>query len=124
MKAKVTLKPGQNGTKKYVTEYGHTLVCVRYRYDAQKRKKYKTVEIIVSELDWDPPQAKYPDGALLGLKIGLKETALQAQVKAVGGRWDKERKVWIVPYGCIRGTRLEKFIVIEIKTNKASGQGL
>jgi hypothetical protein len=45
----------------------------------------------------------------------------QSQVKAVGGRWDKDRKVWIVPYGCIRGTRLEKFIIIVINTIGQNG---
>jgi len=118
MTTRVKLKPGKNGTKKYVTEYGDKLVCVRYRYDAQKRKQYKTVEIIVSETDWIPPPAKYPDSAMVALKIGIRETGLQAQVKAVGGRWDIEKKLWIVPYGCIRGTRLEKFIILEIITSK------
>ena len=113
MTTRVKLKPGQNGTKKYVTQYGDTLVCARYRYDAQKHKQYKTVEIIVSESDWTPPPAKYPDSALVALKIGVRETALQAQVKAVGGRWDIERKLWIVPYGCIKGSKLEKFIYVE-----------
>ena len=87
--------------------------CVRYRYDAHKHKQYKTIEIIVSESDWTPPPAKYPDSTLLTLKIGARETALQAQVKAVGGRWDIERKLWIIPYGCINGTKLEKFIHVE-----------
>lgn len=112
MKTRVKLKPGQHGTKKLVETYGDALVCVRYRYDAQKQKQYKTVEIIVSESDWTPPPAKYLDSTLVALKIGAKETILQSQVKAVGGKWDIERKVWIVPYGCIRGTRLEKFITI------------
>ncbi len=113
MKARSKLRPGQNGTKQYLAQYGDALVCVRYRYDEQKRKQYKTVEIIVSESYWEPPAAKYPDSSLVGLAIGIKETALQSQVKAVGGRWDKDRKLWIVPYGCIRGTRLEKFLVLE-----------
>ena len=124
MKTRVKLKPGQNGTKKHVIQYGEALVCVRYRYDAEKRKQYKTVEIIVSESEWTPPPAKYPDSAFVGLKIGVKETALQAQVKAVGGRWDKEKKEWVVPYGCIRGTRLEKFIIVEIKTADKNGRYL
>jgi hypothetical protein len=116
MTTRVKLKPGQNGTKKYVTQYGDSLVCVRYRYDAQKRKQYKTIEIIVSESDWTPPPAKYPDSAMVALKIGFRETDLQTQVKAVGGRWDKDKKYWIVPYGCIKRTKLEKFIIVEIKS--------
>ena len=113
MKIRARLKPGQKGTKKFVEKYGDALVCVRYRYDGQKRKQYKTVEIIVSESDWTPPAAKYPDSTFVALKIGVKETLLQSQVKAVGGRWDKDRKLWFVPYGCIRNTRLEKFIHVE-----------
>jgi hypothetical protein len=112
MTTRVKLKPGQNGTKSFTEKYGDALVCVRYRYDAQKQKRYKTIEIIVSEADWTPPPPKYPDSTLVALKIGVKETALQTQVKSVGGRWDREQRVWIVPYGCIRGTKLEKFITV------------
>jgi len=117
MKTRVKLKPGQHGTKKQVEQYGDALVCVRYRYDVQRRKQYKTVEIIVSESNWTPPPAKYPASTLVALAIGVRETALQSQVKAVGGRWDPSKKVWIVPYGCIQGTRLERFIVIETKVS-------
>lgn len=113
MKTRAILKPGQNGTKKFVEKYGDTLVCVRYRYDAEKRKQYKTIEIIVSESDWTPPPSRFSDSMLVSLKIGIKETAAQEQVKAVGGRWDREKKFWYVPYGCIAGTKLEKFIYIE-----------
>lgn len=116
MKTRVKLKPGQPGTKKHVKKYGDALVCVRYRYDAEKRKQYKTVEIIVSESEWTPPPAKYPDSTLVALNIGARETTMQSQVKSLGGRWDPSKKLWIVPYGCIRGTRLEKLIVIETKT--------
>lgn len=111
MKTRVILKPGQKGTKRLVEKYGNALFCVRYRYDAEAHKQYKTVEIIVSETEWTPPPARYPDGALVPLKIGIKETALQEQVRAVGGRWNKPHQVWLVPYGCIAGTKLEKLIV-------------
>ncbi len=42
MEVKVTLKPGQNETKHLVEHYGDQLLCVRYRYDKVKRKRYKT----------------------------------------------------------------------------------
>ncbi|MFA7062136.1 MAG: hypothetical protein WC156_15125 [Pedobacter sp.] len=113
MKTRAKLKPGQNGTKKFVEQYGDALVCVRYRYDMATRKQYKTIEIIVSEREWVPPLAKHADGTLVPLKIGIKDTAFQEQVRAVGGRWDREKKLWFVPYGCIAGTKLEKFINIE-----------
>jgi hypothetical protein len=80
-----------------VEQYGDALLCVRYRYDAAKQKQYKTAEIIVSENDWTPPPAKYPDGTLVPLKIGINEIALQNQVRSIGGRWYKEQQVWFVP---------------------------
>ena len=113
MKIRACMKPGQKGTKKFVEKYGDALVCVRYRYDPKKQKQYKTVEIIVSESDWAPPPAKYPDSILVSLKIDARETALRSQVKAVGGRWAPDKKVWVVPYGCIKGTKLERFIYVE-----------
>jgi len=124
MKTRVNLKPGQKGTKRLLEQYGDSLICVRYRYDAETQKQYKTVEIIVSESEWTPPPTKYPDGTLVPLKIGIKETALQEQVRSVGGRWNKEQKVWLVPYGCIAGSKLEKLIVIENTANAKKNEGL
>jgi hypothetical protein len=54
MKVKSTLAPGRKGTKQLTEQYGDQLVCVRYRYDEAKQKRYKTVELIVDEQDWTP----------------------------------------------------------------------
>ena len=54
METRLSLVPGQNGTKKLVTRYGDRLVCVRYRYDAQRKVRHKTVELIVETTPWDP----------------------------------------------------------------------
>jgi len=35
------------------------------------------------------------------------------QARAAGGHWDREKHVWSVRYGCIAGTKLEKFIIVE-----------
>ena len=32
---------------------GDRLLCVRYRYDAEEKRRYKTVELIVEEAAWD-----------------------------------------------------------------------
>jgi hypothetical protein len=124
MKTRVNLKPGQKGTKRLVEQYGDALICVRYRYDEKTHKQYKTVEIIVSESEWTPPAAKYTDSTLVPLKIGINETALQRQVRSVGGRWDKQQKVWLVPYGCITGTKLEKLIAIETSADVKKSESL
>jgi hypothetical protein len=52
MRTRLILKPGHRGSKKLLAEYGERLLCVRYRYDDEKRKRYKTVELIVAESDW------------------------------------------------------------------------
>ena len=47
METRLSLVPGQNGPKKLAARYGERLVCVRYRYDAQRKVRHKTVELIV-----------------------------------------------------------------------------
>jgi hypothetical protein len=39
---RVRLKPGQRGTKHLSKQYGDQLVCVRYRYNENSRKRYTT----------------------------------------------------------------------------------
>ena len=46
METRLTLRPGQNGTRKLVERFGKRLVRVRYRYDTEQRKRYTTVELI------------------------------------------------------------------------------
>jgi len=55
MRTLLHLKPDQKGTNQLLTPYGDRLVCVRYRYDAQRKKRSKIVEFIVVEREWDPP---------------------------------------------------------------------
>ena len=112
MTTRVKLNPGQKGTKKLVQQFGDALYCVRYRYDPLKQKQLKTVELIVSESDWTPPPAKFSASTLVTLSIKYSEKSLQAQVKSLGGKWDPKQRVWVIPYGCITGTNLEKFIIV------------
>lgn len=38
---KRTILAGQPGTKKWIDKYGKDLICVRYKYDPVKQKKFK-----------------------------------------------------------------------------------
>ena len=89
LKTTDSLRPGERGTKRLVAEFGDRLVCVRYRCDATNRKRYKTVELIVTESDWDPPPG--PDD-FVHVRIAWAEDALRQRVKDAGGRW-RPRKV-------------------------------
>jgi hypothetical protein len=82
---------GKPGTKRMVEKYGDKLVCIRYRYDLEKKIKYKTAEIIVDSGFWDGVNE---GKRKLNLRIGFEEYELREKVKAAGGNWNKEKKVW------------------------------
>ena len=96
MQTRLTLKPGQKGTRKLLDLYGPRLVCVRYCYDEQRHKRYKTVELIVEESSWTPPLIE-PE-TLVGVRIAFKEAELQRQVKQAGAKWNSARRVWEMRY--------------------------
>jgi hypothetical protein len=105
LKTRLTLVPGANGTKKLVERYGTRLVCVRYRYDAERRKRIKTVELIEDESPWMPAAAIYL------VKIGYEESSLREKIKEAGGRWSGEKKVWLMTGVAVRRLQLEDRVV-------------
>ena len=58
-RVRLHLKPGQTGTKQLLAPYGDRLVCVRYRYDAQRKKPFKPWGSSSAERDWEPPQPRF-----------------------------------------------------------------
>jgi hypothetical protein len=54
MEMRLSLAPGQYGTRKLLARYGERLVCVRYRYDSARKVRHKTVELIVETIAWAP----------------------------------------------------------------------
>jgi hypothetical protein len=113
MKTQTHLKPGQKGTKQLVEKYGDALVCVRYRYDRKRGVHLKTAELIVRE--WgEKPFARYRDGDIVSVIVAYAEKEVREKLKAAGGRWAPEEKLWRVPYGAIRGdVELEERILRE-----------
>jgi hypothetical protein len=84
------LKPGQKGTKQLVAQYGNRLLCVRYRYDPERCKRLKTIEIIVAERDWAPRRPRLRREQVVGLHVPYADTVTRAQVKQAGGQWHPE----------------------------------
>ena len=98
MRTRLTLRPGDRGTKKLVERYGSRLVCVRYRYDEDTGRRIKTVEWILDEtLDPSiyPPIQPYEPRLI---SVGFHEVELREQVKAAGGRWHPEAVAGSLPY--------------------------
>lgn len=110
MKTRLILKPGQRGTKNHIEKYGDSLQCVRFRYDAKLRQRLKTVELIVERTEWTPPPARYTADALVNLHIEASDMPMRLKVKEAGGRWNRGKRLWLVNYGKIAGTPLEKHI--------------
>lgn len=96
-----------------MTQYGERLVCVRYRYDAVAQLRYKTVELVIEQLPWDPAQRarRRSEGpgrppVLVGLRVHFHEEQLRKRVKDARGRWLPEKRLWVVPIGVARRLRL------------------
>ena len=92
------LKPGQRGTKRLLAEYGDRLVCVRYRYDTKRKKRFKTVELLVAERDWQPRPPRLDGDPVVGLRIAFSDVAVRRVVKQAGAEWNPEQRVWQLPY--------------------------
>jgi hypothetical protein len=88
---------------------------MRYRYDAQRKKRFKTVELIVAERDWEPSPSRLrssPD-TIVALHVPFADRATREQVKQAGGTWDPGRKTWHLPYDRVVGLGLAGRIVDE-----------
>lgn len=107
MRTRLTLAPGLPGTKALVAKYGERLVCVRYRYDAERHKRYKTVELIVDEAPWHPARE------VVLLRLGAEGQAVQTQLEAAGGRWNPQRALWEIERDVAIRLGLEEYIVQE-----------
>lgn len=113
MRIRLKLLPGKKGTKKLLLKYGKQLVCVRYRYDTERKKRYKTVELIVEEVPWTPATDRiktnrvYMD-KIVAVRVEYGETELRDLVRNAGGKWKNEEKVWELPYRKVRELGLQK----------------
>lgn len=93
-----TLLNGQPGTKKWAAKYGQNLLCVRYKYDTERKIKIKTVELKVDEEPWEINHQKIPANKIVGIKVEYGEVQLGKTVRRAGGRWNRLQKVWEMKY--------------------------
>lgn len=87
---RLTLRPGEKGTRALTRQFGDRLVAVRYRYDETRLRRQKTIELIVDESPWIP---RHPSG-LGNVRIAYHETRLRQLAKSAGGKWLPEQKLW------------------------------
>jgi len=113
METRLTLRPGMPGTKKLVARFGDRLVCVRYLYDPERRRRLKTVELVIEAVDWEPrnrrPRRRPHD--LVGVQIGYDEGALRSAVKTAGGIWRPRQRLWELSWEAVRVLGLESRVI-------------
>ncbi len=112
MTATIKLKPGQKGTKNLVAKYGEALLCVRYRYDTQSATRLKTIELIIEKKNWKPATPRFKDETHVPVRIEYTDKALREKAKAAKGKWDPKTHAWYIQYGKIKGTELERLIIL------------
>jgi hypothetical protein len=101
VETRLTLRPGQQGTKKLVERFGACLVRVRYLYDATTGRRLKTVELIVACVPWRPRTrgAGRRDDAIVPVRIAFHETDLRERAKRLGAVWRPVPKIWELRWG-------------------------
>lgn len=120
-----TVKPGKPGTHKWVRRYGDLLVAVRYRYNAPRRARFTTVEVIVDERPWLPGMDLRHELYLVEppvrvlVRVNFQETQLRQKVRQAGGRWDATEKAWELPMETVKQMGLEERVVFKSRPRDA-----
>ncbi len=111
LRTQVSLKPGRPGTKKLLAQYGDQLVRVRHRHDEGTGRTFKTVELIVEEITDRTPARPPSRSRTVSLRVESDEHEIRQAVKAAGGWWNPQNRVWELRYDRIIDLGLEERIV-------------
>jgi len=103
--------PGQSGTKRWMDKYKDSLVCVRYRDDEIGKRRLTTIELIVKSQPLKQKKGLIPKNKIILLRIHLDELHLRNVVKGAGGRWNREKQAWELPYGQAQQLGLENRMI-------------
>ncbi len=106
-----TILPGQPGTKALMNKNEMELVCVRYKYDKPKHRKIKTAEFIIKSWNDERNTLKVPFNKIVHLKVEYGERQIGTLIRAAGGKWNKEKKYWELPYREVKSLGLEERII-------------
>ncbi len=105
MRITKTIKPGATGSRRFLDQWGHQLVAVRYRKDERQQRTLTTIEIIVDERPLIGATHTLQgylarrNHEAIALKIDIDELDLRGKVKAAGARWSYAGKLWVMRYG-------------------------
>jgi len=101
---------------------------VPYRYDAQRKKRFTTVELLVAERDWEPPRPRFVHDQIVGLRVAFADVAVRDRVKQAGRTLNPARRVWQLRCDRVVALGLNSRIVDEPASNTgcpgSSGENL
>lgn len=67
---------------------------------------------------------KFETETLVPVQIAYSETKLKEMAKSMGGRWDPEVRLWYIHYGKIKGTELEKHIILDASMKSKTSESI
>lgn len=113
METRLTLRPGQPGTRKLVQRFGERLIRVRYLYDPESGRRLKTVELVVESVPWKPRvrRPRLRDDDVVYVRIGFHEEDLRARARRLGAIWRQPQKLWEITYRDSKNLGIEDRIV-------------
>ena len=65
--------------------------------------------MILDEKKWIPK--KINKNTIVKVKVDWGETEIARRLKALGGKWNKEGKVWEIPFGKVKELGIESRMV-------------
>ncbi|MGH1471322.1 MAG: hypothetical protein ACRBCS_09025 [Cellvibrionaceae bacterium] len=104
MKVIKTIPAGEQGSLRFLDEWGDMLYAVRYRDDEDRGLILTTVEVVVDErprMSKNRQQKGYLEArsrAAVIVRIGYHEDQVKMKAKAAGARWDPSKKHWVMSY--------------------------
>jgi hypothetical protein len=113
METRFTRRASESRTKKLLARYGESLICVRYRYDPERRLRHKTVELIVESMPWQPRarRGRRRDDDIVAVRIAWDESDLREGAKRLGAVWRPAQKLWEIRWGDAKHLGLEDRLV-------------
>jgi hypothetical protein len=58
----------------------------------------KTIKLIIAEEPWKPSSGKIPPNKIMSIRVKYGEVDVGKQVRAAGGRWNRTKRLWELPY--------------------------
>jgi hypothetical protein len=132
-----TIRPGRDGSKRYLETYGEQLVCVRYRRDREQHRNVVTIELVVDQIPQPRPVAapgpevNLSPNRIVFLKVASYEHQVQQSIRNRGGSYDRDCNRWRLSLGEVQrlglNNRIDRHLPVvpeeaPIQVSKADGR--